>query len=620
MVSVTLKGQVIDENGVPLSNVELKLNDATTTSNQTGHFSLSATAATNTNNLLQASLTGYLSNFYSFKAAANQTYNTTIALSQSDVNQTKPVSSTTNLFLPNGSKVELPANGVTLMDGSVYTGTNITINAKALDSDMGLGFHAQIPGNTLSGIDANGESKELLSFGMLNVELQGDNGEDLQLAQGQSATLYFNIPTSQQADAPNTLTLWYFDETAGLWKEEGTATRQGNKYMGIVNHFTTWCCCISAPPAYVSGCVVDSSGNPVVNTPLLVNQRQVHTDASGCFTTSVLAQYYPITIKSVDYQLLQSCLLHTVTIPLAQNTTHNVGNISCSSNNTINWIIQIPDTVVGILGNPVTVPIQIKDSLNQFIPNQQINATVMSGGGSVLNNLISTNSSGIALILWQTQNIGTQSIRIQIGSYSKIVVAKHVTITLGSMTDPRDNEVYQTMTVGNQTWFTDNLRYDAPYPYVDTFEIAKPHYGRIYNWIALTLSTPASNSVPSGIQGVCPPGWHVPSDAEFNILEIALGLDPSQANLMGERGYHGAAMKSGSGWIWGQNGMNTNFFNVVPVAFGNVTVTIRAGSAIWTTSKSGSDEIARIFGAQYNGVNRAVRQGSQQYACRCVQD
>lgn len=43
-------------------------------------------------------------------------------------------------------------------------------------------------------------------------------------------------------------------------------------------------------------------------------------------------------------------------------------------------------------------------------------------------------------------------------------------------------------------------------------------YGLLYNWPAVMRDEEDSESIPSGVQGVCPEGWHVPSMAELNAL------------------------------------------------------------------------------------------------------
>lgn len=110
-----------------------------------------------------------------------------------------------------------------------------------------------------------------------------------------------------------------------------------------------------------------------------------------------------------------------------------------------------------------------------------------------------------------------------------------------TFTDVRDNHVYTAIQIGTQCWMAENLAYlpsvfpsdsgsyTLPYYYVYDYEdtvvsLAKATYnyrtyGVLYNWPAAMAGQSSSNSVPSGVQGVCPDGWHLPSDEEFKILE-----------------------------------------------------------------------------------------------------
>jgi uncharacterized protein (TIGR02145 family) len=81
----------------------------------------------------------------------------------------------------------------------------------------------------------------------------------------------------------------------------------------------------------------------------------------------------------------------------------------------------------------------------------------------------------------------------------------------------------------------------------------KPIYGALYNWYA------ASNA------NICPTGWHVPTDEEFNAMEVTLGLDQADVNTWGWRGTdHGSKMKSTTGWSTDENGTNTSGFTALP--------------------------------------------------------
>ncbi len=111
-----------------------------------------------------------------------------------------------------------------------------------------------------------------------------------------------------------------------------------------------------------------------------------------------------------------------------------------------------------------------------------------------------------------------------------------------TFTDARDGNVYKQVTIGNQTWMAENLRYlpavmntieDIPAYYVNGYlgtnvEAAKAHpnymkYGVLYNWYAAMAGASPSNENPSGVQGVCPDGWHLPSKAEWDELTEFVG-------------------------------------------------------------------------------------------------
>lgn len=126
------------------------------------------------------------------------------------------------------------------------------------------------------------------------------------------------------------------------------------------------------------------------------------------------------------------------------------------------------------------------------------------------------------------------------------VVLYQSAITPGNtFTDPRDGTVYQTVTIGNQIWMAENLKYLPsvvgpgtgsslkPYYYVYVYDgtdvnAAKATsnyttYGVLYNWPAAMAGSSSRISNPSGVQGVCPTGWHLPSDAEWTELTVYLG-------------------------------------------------------------------------------------------------
>lgn len=105
-----------------------------------------------------------------------------------------------------------------------------------------------------------------------------------------------------------------------------------------------------------------------------------------------------------------------------------------------------------------------------------------------------------------------------------------------SFVDSRDGNEYTTVIIGNQTWMRENLRYegDIPlgssnstttayryYPVGDENNVQR--YGYLYNWVAAMNGELCSSTIPSGVRGICPEGWHLPSNGEWSILQHSLG-------------------------------------------------------------------------------------------------
>ena len=119
--------------------------------------------------------------------------------------------------------------------------------------------------------------------------------------------------------------------------------------------------------------------------------------------------------------------------------------------------------------------------------------------------------------------------------------------TSGTFIDSRDGNEYNWVKIGDQVWMAENLAYlpsvnmvadgseDAAgsYYYVygyDGTNVADAKatdnyatYGVLYNWTAAMDGEASSTTNPSGIQGVCPAGWHLPSEAEWTELTNYLG-------------------------------------------------------------------------------------------------
>lgn len=131
-----------------------------------------------------------------------------------------------------GIKVELPANAIEGYNGQVNVVSSY-INPTSPD------FFARMPGD-LAADNAENKRGSLISYGMAHIDLLDDNGNKVKIKSGMHATVTIPVPQSLQSSASSTIAMWYFDETKGIWKEEGSGTLQNGKYTGKVAHFSVW--------------------------------------------------------------------------------------------------------------------------------------------------------------------------------------------------------------------------------------------------------------------------------------------------------------------------------------------------------------------------------------------
>jgi len=102
------------------------------------------------------------------------------------------------------------------------------------------------------------------------------------------------------------------------------------------------------------------------------------------------------------------------------------------------------------------------------------------------------------------------------GSSSSIVIERG--------TVEYEGYTYKTVKIGTQWWFAENLRYNAEGSvcYAEG-QLNCNSYGRLYDWNTAMNNSATSTSNPSGVRGICPDGWHLPSHSEWTELTDYVG-------------------------------------------------------------------------------------------------
>ncbi len=323
-VTTSITGTVLDESNAPITGAQVKTAGQTTSTNSNGVFIFSGIQVPANRYVVNVEKSGYFKGSYADAPAANGTSTIKIYLMATGTTQTINSSSGGEAALQNGSKVVLNANSVANSDGSVYSG-NVNLSVGYLDPTS-ENFSNLVPGGDMQAQRSDNSQATLYSYGIIKVVMKGDGGEDLNLKSGSQSEITVDIPTSMASNAPTTIPLWHYDETTGLWVEEGTATKQGDKYVGTVSHFSDWNCDVPEGTATVSGLVVDCNNQPVQGISVHIGQVNMRTGADGRFERRVPAN------TAFEVQVLGSANFglgsDPVAVPaLAEGTTHDVGTL-----------------------------------------------------------------------------------------------------------------------------------------------------------------------------------------------------------------------------------------------------------------------------------------------------
>lgn len=140
-------------------------------------------------------------------------------------------------------------------------------------------------------------------------------------------------------------------------------------------------------------------------------------------------------------------------------------------------------------------------------------------------------------------------------------------------------QLYNTVQIGDQCWMKENLNIGIMIPRTEwsTENGITEKYcynndpvnceimGGFYQWDELMQYT-----TTEGVRGLCPMGWHIPTDDEWKSLEMYLGMSQQHADSVGYRGTDEASkMKTTSGWSYNGNGTNSSGYSALPGGYQN---------------------------------------------------
>ena len=200
-----------------------------------------------------------------------------------------------------------------------------------------------------------------------------------------------------------------------------------------------------------------------------------------------------------------------------------------------------------------------------------------------------------------------------------------------------EGQTYSTVIIGSQCWMAENLNVgtmiDSLDDQTDNGTIEKycyrnetdscDIYGGLYQWdeVMQYVST-------EGAQGICPAGWHIPTDDEWKILEgyvdsqYGIG-DPEWDNTIWRGFDAGEKLKSTSGWYSSGNGSDDYGFAALPggrrYSYGYFYY-VEKRAYFWSSTEDGTNAWSRFLHYNYDEVRRYGYGQANGLSVRCLKD
>lgn len=310
MEDIALSGIVRDASGTPIEGVSIVSGSSAATTNTDGFFEfdqIQVVSVQNDRSVVRFSKAGYFDVVRSMDAddADGASWEVVMCKKENnDFTSIKTYSSSSDQTLQAGDmKIDMPQDGYKVDGtGASYTG-KVKSEMVYLDPNNER-FSEMMPGGDLAAVRSDNSSAQLVSYGMTDLNMYAENGDKLQLKDGNKAKLTFPIPAGMGENPPASIPLWSFNEKTGLWEEEGSAALQGNVYVGEVSHFSWVNLDYPEKQGTVYGYIKDDTGKVLPGVRLSIGQLLASTvsKSDGYYSHEVPANTdFSITVKDLYY-------------------------------------------------------------------------------------------------------------------------------------------------------------------------------------------------------------------------------------------------------------------------------------------------------------------------------
>jgi uncharacterized protein (TIGR02145 family) len=641
-------GRVVDEAGLPVigAMVQAGFGEQSVLTDGRGFFRLLGIAGYDNHALVKVSKVGYFDGARSFVPTDGQNQ-VRIALLRKNIAGSFDAALGGQVTLE-GITVNFSSNSISL-NGQPFSGNvNVTINS--IDPSDTWNMSQQMPGSL---VGANGQQLDILrSLGMAGIQLTDDSDQELQLLEGSSATIRFDVPTSLLTDAPSTIPLWHYSENQGYWMREGEATLNGTAYEGEVTHFSFWNCDDPFESVLISltldtdafgGANFPVSGAYVTITSAAYGTTWGLTSSEGIVSGLVPANELLEVSVNVSCDNVPALIYSNTVGPLNADysANWNIGNFP-------NNIALLQGQLLNSSGSPVSGFVQLSGGVLYGTSNGSYQTLSCTGNSELV---------GWSFIGDEICNSTPQLVTLSAGLNTMDVITENCSTNgiAGSGGIDQEGEPFNSVLIGTQEWMRVNLDVaiysdGTPIPQVtDSVEWSNlttgawcwynndsatyaTTYGRLYNWYAAVgILDAASEADPALRKKLAPNGWHIPSNNEWSALINS--LDPTTGGNIVFPNIAGGMMKSvgtiedGTGLWYSPNAMASNIsgFSGFPGGgvYNGVFFNISRVGYWWSSSESNLTTPASFMigmNSQGGYVSNGALPNRSGFSIRCLRD
>ena len=275
LITANIFGVVLDEDNNPVEGASISYRGNHVLSDKYGIYSFNSIDIDSKHNVLNITKDGYHLHSRTFRSKSGKTIQLRSKMVALQFEQSFQSSAGGNMII-DGASVEFKPNSIVLEDNEAPYQGEVKVAMLYVSSEL-ENIGEILPGD-LSTINTKNEIQSQAFYGAVSIVLQSPDGQQLQIKEGNTATLKINTPNGSIGSTTNAGS---FDHSLGLWQEESFGTVIGGDVTVEVSHFTWWYISDIVPGIILDGRVVDQNGNGIPDKHVGVYNENGHIAAYG---------------------------------------------------------------------------------------------------------------------------------------------------------------------------------------------------------------------------------------------------------------------------------------------------------------------------------------------------